>query len=110
MTTYLLVFNPIDDGRDAVLDLLDGMPEVADWHASMNHAVVLVSSATATQLTERVRDRFPGVNFVVTPLDADAANGILPRATWNFLSAAKNGRAGTSIGDRNAATAEPSVV
>ena len=85
MTTYLLVFDPIDAGRDAVLDFLDGMADVANWHASMNQAVVLVSSADATRLTERFRDRFPGVSFVITTFDANAANGILPRATWDFI-------------------------
>ncbi len=85
MNTYLLVFNPIDDGREALTDFLDTLPDVTDWHASMNNAVVLLSAADTTTLAARVRDRFPGVRFVITAVDPSTANGILPRATWDFL-------------------------
>ena len=109
MNTYLLVFNPIDEGREAVTEFLDRLPAVIDWHASMNNAVVLVSDADTTLLAERVRDRFPGVRFVIAPLDADAANGILPRATWNFLSAAKVHGATSPVPDRKPVAAESSL-
>ena len=83
--TYLLVFDPIHGGRQTVLDVLDAIPEVADWHAPMQSAVVVVSEATASELATRLRDAFPGITFVVTLIKPNLANGVLPRATWNFL-------------------------
>ena len=85
MNKYLLVFDPVDQGIDAMLDFVDGLPDVTDWHASLNSAVVLVTSADTKSLTERVRDRFPEIRFVVTAIDPVTSNGILPRATWDFL-------------------------
>ena len=83
--THLLVFNPVHDGRRAMTAFLDALPEVIDWHALMNNAVALVSEAGTTELAERIRARFPGVRFVITPIDPQVANGVLPRATWDFL-------------------------
>ena len=85
MTTYLLVFDPVDGGWEAVTHLLDELPEVADWHVSMTTAIVVVSSSTPAELTVKINDRFPSTRFVLTPIGSQTANGILPVATWKFI-------------------------
>ena len=89
MNTYLIAFDPSVEGHEALIDFLDSIPQIENWHTSMLSTVVVTSSLDASELTEMLRNRFPGTRFLITGIEADTTNGVLPRATWDFLAARK---------------------
>ncbi len=86
MKPYLMIFNSIALPRQTLLNYLDTRPEVLNWYAFLDTGVFIISTHTAYQLSELIRQHFPGVYFVVTEVPSGSNDGWLPKAAWDFIN------------------------
>lgn len=89
---YLLSFDPFSPtlDTDALHRTITGSDAIEAWAHYHPGCYFLTSSLTATELKNVVRTSFNAghkhaTSFVITEIDADNTNGILPRQAWNWL-------------------------
>jgi hypothetical protein len=82
--TWLPYVNNRSIDRQEVLNALNAMPGVMNWRASVG-AIFIISSLPATALSMQVRQKLPGLQHVIAPIDMVTADGWADPDTWNFL-------------------------
>lgn len=85
MKAYILVFNDAQVDRKRMQQAMDRFEAVANWYAFFGNVMCLASSRSARALTRYLRQEFPELNFLITPIDPDQNGGWMPRAVWSFL-------------------------
>jgi hypothetical protein len=64
---------------------LDSISAIVNWIAFFDNTLCLVSSSSARELSDMIRETIPDVQFVITELEPGRRNGWLPRSVWSFL-------------------------
>jgi hypothetical protein len=78
MSSWLFRSNPFQN-----------VPLIEDYLVLPNVDCVFLRSSTSTSiLAAQLRDLFPNLPFVLTPIDE--ADGLLPEAAWNFIKLSRN--------------------
>lgn len=83
-------FNPAIPTRDQVLEFLNTRSEVKNWYAAFDGGIVLVSFHDSNYLGALLRQKFPGMFFVLSRLYQSQAHGWMPKAFWDFIAAPKS--------------------
>ena len=86
MRSYLLTFDTGQVSRDRWIETIDGLPQIVNWHAFFEGAVVLVSNESAKELGNLIRDRLPRARFVVSELQRGRKDGWLPKSVWDIIN------------------------
>jgi hypothetical protein len=79
-----LVINKVID-RQELIDVLDKIPEIANWRASTG-AIFLNSDADAITLYERIHSAMPNLLFVVSEININTCKGWDVPQTWDFIA------------------------
>ena len=66
--------------------LLNDTQAVETWVTPFPYAAILVSRLDVNDLAAVLRDRLPGVWFMVTELRSDAVQGWLPKELWDYVN------------------------
>ncbi len=66
--------------------VLNDSQGVDTWVAPFPYAAILVSRLNTQDLSAILRDRLPGVWFMVTELDPKSVNGWLPGNLWEYVN------------------------
>lgn len=85
---YLLVFNDELGSRSSVQQYLDSLAEVTYWYSCLPSAIFITSTATAGQLSEKIKQKFGtgnGKRFFITEVHSDR-QGWLPKSAWHMLT------------------------
>ena len=90
LKSFLLVFNNSQLERRSILEYFDTIPSIKNWYAFLPTAVFIISAATAFQLSELFRNKFPNNNFVITEVPRGANDGWLDKAAWDFINNPKS--------------------
>ena len=85
MKGYLLAYSQACAPQQ-VQHLLNDTRAVVTWVAPFPYAAILVSSLNVTDLAAGLRNRLPGVWFMVTELRGDAVQGWLPKDLWEYVN------------------------
>ncbi len=85
MITWLALLNGKWFDRQILLNALDATPEILNWRASVG-AVFVVSASPINVLADRIRQKVPGLHFVITPVDIKQIQGWADKETWDFIS------------------------
>jgi hypothetical protein len=71
--------------RQNILDFLNTLPnDVAIWRASTG-AIFLSSNSTAKEIAEKVHEKFPGLHFIISPIQIGNMWGWTDKGTWEFI-------------------------
>ena len=75
-----------------VLAFLDTKREIKNWYTPYVGTILLVADddQTAATLAGVIRDRFPGLSFVVTPVDPRLTDGWMPKVFWDLVREPKS--------------------
>lgn len=91
MTVYVFVWSPTMAGnapidRQNILDFLNTLPneEVPIWRASTG-AIFIASNSTAKEISEKVHEKFPGLHFIIAPIQIGNIWGWTDKGTWEFI-------------------------
>ncbi len=82
MMNHVIVFSNVD--RQKILDCLDNLAEITDWHASTG-AIFLEMEKTPGWLTTKLHDKLPDARFIIVPLDIEETQGWTAKSTWEAL-------------------------
>ncbi len=85
MKAYLLTYSQAC-APTHVQDLLNDTQAVETWVAPFPYAAILVSKRNVHDLAAVLRDRLPGVWFMVTELNSHAVQGWLPGNLWEYVN------------------------
>ena len=85
MKAYLLAHSQACTPQQ-VQHLLNDTQAVETWVTPFPFAAILVSSLSVNDLAAVVRDRLPGVWFMVTELRGDTVQGWLPKELWDYVN------------------------
>ena len=85
LRNFLLVFNGSQINRRAVTTRIDSVAAIANWMAFFENAICLVSASSARELSDRLREVLPDVQFILTELETGRRNGWLPKSVWSFM-------------------------
>ena len=66
--------------------LLNDTQAVETWVTPFPYAAILVSRLDVNDIAAVLRDRLPGVWFMVTELRSDAVQGWLPKELWEYVN------------------------
>ena len=89
---FLLTFDTTQISRDALLQGIDNIDEIANWYAFLPASVCLVSKLTASDLSRLIKLRFRELRFLVVKLERGQRQGWLPRSVWDFMKEARPAR------------------
>jgi hypothetical protein len=70
--------------RQEVLNVLNAIPGVVNWRASIG-AIFIISSLSATALSAQLRQKLPGLQHMIAPIDIAVTDGWADADTWSFL-------------------------
>lgn len=90
LSPYLIVFNPDEGDRQALLNFLDTRTEIKNWYAFLPSAVFVISDRNANSISDILRTRYPGRFLFVTPVVGVQTDGWLPQAAWDFVNQPKS--------------------
>lgn len=85
MKAHLLVYSQACTPPQAQR-LLNDTQAVETWVTPFPYAAILVSGLDVHDLAAVLRDRLPGVWFMVTELRGDAVQGWLPKELWDYVN------------------------
>lgn len=66
--------------------LLNDIQAVVTWVSPFPYAAILVSGLDVNDLAAVLRERLPGVWFMVTELRGDSVQGWLPKELWDYVN------------------------
>ena len=84
MRPYLIILGATFPMRKPVQDFLSQLEGVGYWYACLPRCIFATSSLTASELAERLDERFPGSRFLVIEAHANR-QGRLPKQAWHLL-------------------------
>ena len=85
MKSYLLTYTQA--GAPAhVQYVLSDTQAVETWVAPFPYAAILISNLNIQDLAAVLRDRLPGIWFMVTELKSDTVQGWLPGNLWEYVN------------------------
>ena len=86
MRAFLLAFNDSLVPRQMMQNSLDKVPEILNWLAILQGGIFLTSDSSAQQLSQRIREQYPYLHFVVAELPRGFNDGFLPQVGWDFIN------------------------
>lgn len=78
---YLLVLGATLDFEE-VKSFVDGQDCITDWFCSMPNSMFLVSTASASEIYETIRNKFNSGRLFLTEVSSVNRQGWLPRSHW----------------------------
>ena len=85
MKSYLLTYTQA--GTPAhVQHVLNDTRAVETWVAPFPYAAILISKLNTQDIAAVLRDRLPGIWFMVTELKSDTVQGWLPGNLWEYVN------------------------
>jgi hypothetical protein len=85
MKCFTLIWQRTDKiKRQAILDVLDGLPLAANWFAATG-AIFIASENTAQDLFEAIHEKLPDLGFIIIPTDIESVWGWESDNVWNFI-------------------------
>ena len=85
MKSYLFTYSQACT-QGQVHSVLNDTEGVQTWVAPFPYAAILVSTLNTQDLSAILRDRLPGVWFVVTEMNTQSVNGWLPGDLWDYVN------------------------
>ena len=85
MKAYLLAYSQACTPTKAH-QLLNDTPAVETWVTPFPYAAILISKLNVNDLAAVLRDRIPGVWFMVTELNPHSVQGWLPGNLWEYVN------------------------
>ena len=82
---YLLVLGSTMNSED-VKGFIDRQEYITDWFRSMPKSFFLVSGLTASEIYERIRDKFKEGRLFLTEVSPTNRQGWLPRSHWTKIN------------------------
>ena len=86
MKPYLLIFREIKFSRFEITDYLDSLEEVLDWYAYFANAIFLISELQSNELAALLKEKFNGLDFLVTEIPLNNKQGMLSEEIWFFIN------------------------
>ena len=94
MKTYLLTWNAgqVEVMQKDILDYLDTMPTIQNWHTPFLGAVLIVAEDTqsAHSLATSIHPRFPSLLFAIAPVEPLTSNGWTTQVFWDLVTNPKS--------------------
>lgn len=87
MRVFLLTFN---GERKFFLDFLDTRPEILNWFAVLDQAIVVVSRSDVATLSHVLHDGLPSYFFIFAEIDITRVNGWMNMEAWEFIKVPKS--------------------
>ena len=85
LKALLLVFSENLGSREIVTNYLTTLPSISNWYAIFQNAIFIVSDTPVQHLSEVLRNRFPNVWFILTEVNPERTDGLLPPSNWHFI-------------------------
>ena len=82
---YLLVLGSTMNSED-VKGFIDRQEDITDWFRSMPNSFFLVSSLSASDIYERIRNKFKEGRLFLTEVSSTNRQGWLPRSHWTKIN------------------------
>ncbi len=84
MNAYLLTYSQACTPTN-VHQLLNDTQAVETWVTPFPYAAILISKLNVNDLAAVLRDRIPGIWFMVTELNPHSVQGWLPGNLWEYV-------------------------
>ena len=91
-----------------VQHVLNDTEAVATWVAPFPYAAILVSTLNTQDLAAVLRDRLPGIWFMVAELKSDTVQGWLPGNLWEYVNDPQQAWSRNLFAGLAASSSEPS--
>ena len=97
MTPYIMAWHSLQHGspgsppvnRKDILNVLDKLPEVANWRASTG-AIFIISAFGSQYIADKIRQHLPYLIFTIIPImEFDKIGGYSDKETWDFIKTPK---------------------
>ncbi len=86
MRAYLLIFDGEQISRKEMIKIIDGMPDVVNWHAFFGNTMCLASSSGARTLARKLNGQLPNLRYLITEVEPDQKGGRMPKSVLTFLN------------------------
>jgi hypothetical protein len=94
MKPFLLAWNPAQTVvmQEELVAFFDQRSEIKNWYAPFLGTILLIadSAQTSSTVANLVHGRFESLQFSVTPLDIQSANGWMPKPYWDLIEHPKS--------------------
>jgi len=85
MKTYLLIYDE-SIREKTLLSFLDSRKEILDWMTFLPSSVFLMSRHSLQHLTTIFRRKYPQAQFLITEIETERTDGMLPEECWEFIN------------------------
>ena len=83
---FLMTFDTTQMSREALIEVIDEIPEIVNWYAFLPAAVCLASELSASDVSRLVRARVPDLRFIIVRMEKGQRQGWLPKSAWGFIN------------------------
>ena len=87
--TFLLTFDTTQMSREALIEVIDDIPQIVNWYAFLPAALCLVSQLPTADVSRVIRSRLPELLFMLVRLEKGQRQGWLPTSAWHFINEAR---------------------
>ena len=71
---------------DELANLLRSIQSLHSWQIVLPTCALLMTSQNSQEIAKTIRERMPGLRFLISGLESKETDGYLPAATWDFVN------------------------
>jgi hypothetical protein len=86
MSNFLLSFNVSQIDPTIIVSRIKTAPEINDWLLLTSGILLVKADLPVTELSARIRNSFPELQFVAVEMNENSCDGWMPTAVWDFVS------------------------
>lgn len=87
MNYFQVTYNNLVSGYDQnhIHEVITGNATVQDWWHYLPTAYIIQTNSSLLYQSDRIRDAFPRLNFLIIKVDTKEFNGFLKKDAWEWL-------------------------
>lgn len=89
MKTYIFLYDNTLGSITEVTELIDSIPEIAQWRTDLPNSFMLKSDLEAKQLADIIIEKKTNVRFLISEI-TENRQGWLPKDAWKFIKNKEN--------------------
>lgn len=87
---YLFVYSDLMGDREAMIKLVDSIPQILDWRYDMPNSFYIISEEMSDTLSDLIYSNCSGshIRFIISEVPNNR-QGFLPGKTWEFIKSVR---------------------
>ena len=86
MKAHLLIFDPDRTNLKQMVKIVDGMPEIENWHVVFENTICVASELGAKGLASKINVILPDIRYLISEVRPEDKGGRMNRTILNLIN------------------------